>query len=613
MRQENIRNVAIIAHVDHGKTALIKALTGFEGDSTEEEKRRGITIDLSFSHLQNEKTNIAFIDVPGHEKLIKNMIAGAFGFDASLVVIDVNEGIMPQTSEHLQILNLLGVSHIIIALTKSDLATADTIADRSTELTAYLSDFSHLSLQALVPVSIYDDRSITALKQALFALPEVQRREDGLFRYYIDRSFSISGAGAVVTGTVLDGAVKVGDRLSIAEYGKEIQIRNIQVHEEDVQVATASQRAALNIQNPKVTLKKGLLLTRKGFLRGFQTVDVWIEAIAGQEIRHNSTVQFFVGTKQREAKILLYNNEEAIKEGFAKVRFSEKTYLIFDEPFVLSLSGRVIAGGKVINPIDDPMKKRLKLPLLDALRSRDFKQAFEILVSSHKRGFGLISSNQRFGLNHDEALDIAGELQDVFVDEKELVVYPMSIMEVLTLSITEIYDKNQYALLSAKSIALKTKWASEGLVTRILDNMVQHGMLKYENGIYKNATIVIDDIATLILNNIYDKLEAGGVTPEAPYNIYDALDLDRKMGDDALKKLTKSRKVVRLAHNLFVTYESLHALMSHLKQIIRNEGYIEIANFKQHYPDLSRKYLIAYLEYLDRQSGIKKDGNRRIL
>ncbi len=605
--------IGTAGHVDHGKTALIRAMNGFEGDTTKEEKSRGITIDLSFSNIQNEDTNIAFIDVPGHEKLVKNMIAGAFGFDASLVVVDVNEGIMPQTREHLEILNLLGVPNIIIAMTKCDLADQQTIDGRQMELEQYISGFSHLNLYEIVPVSIYDESSIDRLKDILFSLPEIEHQENGLFRYYIDRSFTIAGAGSVVTGTVLDGSVKVGDKLIVAELGREVQVRNIQVHEQDVEVATASQRTALNLQSNKLSLHKGQLLTRKGYLRGFHTIDVWLEAISGHDIRHDTTVQFFVGTKQLEAKVLLYNTEDSIREGFAKVRFTEKNFMIFDEPFVLSLSGRVIAGGRVLNPIDDPMKKRDKLPLLEALKTKDLKTAFEILVATHKRGFGLISSNQRFGLSHDEAIDIAHELDDVFVDEKDLVIYPLVIKDELRNSIDAIYTKNQYALLSATSIADKTKWASSSLVETILQEMVENGKLKFENGIYKNANIVIDDIETLVTENIYDRLSTGGITPDAPYNIYDDLDLDRRMGDRALKKLTKARKVIRLAHNLFVTTEALSQMIATMKQIIRNEGYVEISNLKQHFPQLSRKYLISYLEYLDKQGDIKKDGNRRTM
>lgn len=178
--------VGTAGHVDHGKTALITALTGFEGDSLEEEKRRGITINLSFSSMQNKEKNVAFIDVPGHEKLLKNMIAGAFGFDASLVVIDANEGIMPQSKEHLEILNLLHVKNIIIALTKKDLASEAIIEERKVEIIEHFKTLKNLHLVEIIPVSIYEPSSIERLKNALFALPVTPKKSNGLFRYYVD-------------------------------------------------------------------------------------------------------------------------------------------------------------------------------------------------------------------------------------------------------------------------------------------------------------------------------------------------------------------------------------------------------------------------------------------
>jgi selenocysteine-specific elongation factor len=603
--------VGTAGHIDHGKTALIKALSGFEGDTLEEEKRRGITINLSFSNLQNEDTNIAFIDVPGHEKLIKNMIAGAFGFDASMVVIDANEGIMPQTNEHLEILNLLRVQNIIIALTKSDLANKEIIAKKLKQIPKYLENFPNLNLKAIVAVSIYDQNSIENLKKELFSLPTIEKRSNGLFRYYVDRNFSLPGIGSVVTGTVLDGEVSVGDKIFIAEKGVETTIKNIQVHEQDVKKAYTSQRAALNLQNPKNSLKKGLLLSKKGYIRGFNSADVWCESISNHKIKHNTRVIFYVGTKQIEAKILLYENADEIENGFARVQFKDKIFLVFDEPFIISNGGRVVAGGRVLNPINDPIKKKTKLPLLKALKEKDYKNAFKILINSHKKGFGLISSNQRFGLNHDEALAVAKEIEDIFVDEKELVLYPSYTKDELIKTISKIYDKNQYALLSAKSLSLKIKWASESLIDAVLKKMCSDGILVLTDGIYKNANIKIDDMETLIQDKIYDILRKDGITPKAPYNIYDELDIDRKMGDNALKKLTTAKKVVRLAHNLFVTYENLTKLMTSLKNIIKNEGFIDIATFKKHY-NISRKYLIAYLEHLDKYSDIKKDGTKRI-
>ena len=605
--------VGTAGHVDHGKTALITALTGFEGDSLEEEKRRGITINLSFSSMQNEDKNVAFIDVPGHEKLLKNMIAGAFGFDASLVVVDANEGIMPQTKEHLEILNLLHVKNIIIALTKKDLATSEVIEQRNYEITEHLKTLKNLHLVEIIPVSIYEPSTIQTLKKALFALPVTPKKSNGLFRYYVDRSFSIAGAGTVVTGTVLDGTIKVGEKLFAPELEKEFVIRNLQVHDHDVEAAYSSQRTAINLQNAqKSSFEKGALLCKKGFIRGFDVADVWLESIGGHTLKHNSKVILYVGTKQVEARILFYENEEKADKGYAKLQFNHKLFLVHDEPFIICSSGRTIGGGRILNPINDPMKKRVKLELLKALDTKDFKSAFTILVEMHKHGFGLISSNQRFGLNHDEAITIANEMQDVFVDEKGLVLYPMSMKSELEKVIQAIYAKNAYALLSASSLSMKLKWASVSLVESVLQKLCAEGMLDLINGIYKNAQIDIDNIESLIEDKIYDILLKAEFTPDAPYNIYDDLDIDRKMGDDALKRLTRSKKVVRLEHNFFVTTLALSAMMAHLREMMRKENGVDIKAFKEHF-DISRKYLVAYLDYLDNFDDVKKEGNRRVL
>jgi len=605
--------VGTAGHVDHGKTALITALTGFEGDSLEEEKRRGITINLSFSSMQNESKNVAFIDVPGHEKLLKNMISGAFGFDASLVVVDANEGIMPQTKEHLEILNLLHVKNIIVALTKKDLATPEMIEQRIYEVTEYIKSLQNLHLVEIIPVSVYEPSSIQTLKNALFALPIVPKESNGLFRYYVDRSFSIAGAGTVVTGTVLDGTIKVGEKLFAPELEKEFLIRNLQVHDHDVESAFSSQRTAINLQNAqKTSFEKGALLCKKGFIRGFDCADVWIESIGGHLLKHNAKVILYVGTKQVEARILCYETEENLERGFAKLQFNHKLFLVHDEPFIICSSGRTIGGGRVLNPINDPMKKRVKLELLRALNTKDFKTAFTILVDMHKHGFGLISSNQRFGLNHEEAISIAKEMSEVFVDEKGLVLYPMSMQTELKRIIQAIYTKNAYALLSASSLSLKLKWASVAFVEEVLQKLCDEGLLDLVGGIYKNAQIDIANIETLIEDKLYETLFQAEFTPDAPYNIYDELDIDRKMGDDALKGLTHAKKVVRLEHNLFVTTTALSAMMAHLRDIMRKEEGVDIKSFKEHF-NLSRKYLVAYLDYLDNFDDVKKEENKRVL
>ncbi|MDX1809242.1 MAG: selenocysteine-specific translation elongation factor [Sulfurospirillaceae bacterium] len=605
--------VGTAGHVDHGKTALIEALSGFRGDSLEEEKRRGITIDLSFSHLQNDDTNVAFIDVPGHEKLLKNMIAGAFGFDAALVVVDANEGLMPQTIEHLEILNLLHVKNIILALTKNDLASEETLSQREKELRDYIKTLKNLAIFDLLRVSIYDKDSIEKLKTTLFSLPIVEKKSNGLFRYYIDRSFSLAGVGQVVTGTVLDGSIKVGDKIYAPELNQEFKIKNLQVHDTDVQSAFSSQRTAINLQgSPKSPLKRGTLLCKKGFIKGFNTIDVWVEGISGHKIKHDSSLSIFVGTKQVEAKILLLEGVEPIEKGFATLCFKQKLFLVHNEPFILSSSGRTIGGGRVLNPINDPIKKKTKIELLNSLKDDDFKSTFSLLTSIHKRGFGLISSNQRFGLNHEEAIEIANDLDDVFVDEKGLVIYPIGIKTELRESVKKIYEKNQYALLSPASLSLKIKWASISLLHDILSELCDEGFLKLENGIYKNAAVEIKDVGKLMEERIFEILDKSALTPDAPYNIYDDLDIDKQIGDNALKSLTRARKVVRLAHNLFVESKALSQIVAKMREIMTKEGYIDIASFKKHF-EISRKYLVAYLDYLDHFDDVKKQDNRRYL
>lgn len=609
----NYSIVGTAGHVDHGKTALIRALTGFEGDTLEEEKRRGITINLSFSSMQNETTNVAFIDVPGHEKLLKNMISGAFGFDAALVVVDANEGIMPQTKEHLEILNLLHVQYCIVALSKKDLATQATLQERLDELHEYFKHLSHMRLLEIIPTSIYEPSSIEQLRKALYALPLVTKKSNGLFRYYVDRSFSLAGAGTIVTGTVLDGTIKVGEKIYAPELEKEFLIRNLQVHEQDVMSAFSSQRTAINLQSAqKTAFEKGVLLCKKGFIRGFDVADAWIEGIGGHKLKHNAKVILFVGTKQVEARMLFLEGEELMQKGFVKLQFSKPLFLVYDEPFIICASGRTIGGGRILNPINDPMKKRVKLELLKALQSKDFKHAFSLLIHIHRRGFGLISSNQRFGLNHDEALEIAKTIEDIFVDEKGLVLYPLATQKELEAMIRAIYAKNTYALLSANSLSLKLKWASANFIESVLLKLANEGFVAFQNGVYKNPNIDVDNLETLVEDRIYEILSKAIYTPDAPYNIYDDLDIDRLMGDNALKSLTRAKKVIRLEHNLFVTTAHLSALMAKIREIMRCENGIDIASFREHF-EMSRKYLVAYLDYLDQFDDIKKEGNRRFL
>ncbi len=602
--------IGTCGHIDHGKTALIKALNGYEGDTTKEERQRGITIDLSFSNLSNENQNIAFIDVPGHEKLIKNMIAGAFSFDCVMIVVSAAEKIMPQTTEHLQILSLLGVKNAILTITKKDLVQEEELENIIEEIQKYVEEFNFNTLFTIA-VSIYDKDSIEKLRQKLFTLNANTKVEENFFRYYVDRVFSSKGVGTIVTGTVLGKPIKVDDKVFLCDIKKEAKIKNLQVHGEDSQEAQISNRTAINLGGVKTNeIKKGVLISKKGFLRGFNTIDISFKTLKGKELKHNQNYSIFIGSRKIESKILLFNSTTALEDGFAMIKAKEPIFSIYKEKLIIRQANDTIAGAIVLNPVVDPMKKSQKQKLLAALKEENISKAYEILLNAHKKGLGLISSAQRFALSHEEALEYAKNLQNTFIDEKALVLYPISTKEFIKISIKDIYTKNQFALLSNTSISLRMKWASQSFIQTVLEELEKENFLKKDGNLYKNANIKID-FKTSLEETILKRLEKEGLTPTAPYNIYDEMDLDRKTGDDILKALCAKKSVIRLQHNLFIHSKNLSNIIKQMKDIIKKDGYIKISNFKEKYP-LSRKYLITYLDYLDNFSEIKKDGNKRV-
>ena len=602
--------IGTAGHIDHGKTALIQALNGFEGDSTNEEKQRGITIDLSFSNLSQGQRNIAFIDVPGHEKLVKNMIAGAFGFDYVMIVVSAAEGIKPQTVEHIEILNLLGLKEIIVVITKKDLVSAEDLQLKKEEILEFLDGFD-FKIKFMHEVSIFEKESIEKLKTSLFSINNTIKQEENFFRYYVDRVFSPKGIGTVVTGTVLGKKIDLNEKIFLCEAQKETKIKNIQVHNENALEANISNRAALNLQGININqVKRGDLITKKGFVRGFDEIDIYFKCLKDKKLNHNKTYTLFIGAKKVDVKVLLFDSLTQLQEGYATLKCEEKIFSIFGEKLILRNTNDTICGGKVLNPIIDPMKKNQKRKLLEALANNNFKEAYKELLDAHKKGMGVISSAQRFALSHEDAIAFAKDLPDVFIDEKELVVYPMSTKVLIKDFIQKIYTKNSYALLSNASINLRLKWASASFIQVVLDELENEEFLAKEGLLYKNANIK-EDFSKELENIFLERLKQEDIMPTAPYNIYDDLDIDRKLGDDILKSLTAKKQVIRLQHNLFIHFESLNKIVKAMKEIMKEDGFIDISNFKTKF-DLSRKYLITYLDYLDNYSDIKKVENRRV-
>ena len=601
--------LASAGHIDHGKTALIKALNGFEGDSTDEEKRRGITIDLSFSHLEKNGANIAFIDVPGHENLLKTMISGAFGAQGALLVVSSTEGLKAQSLEHIKILEFLGIKKIILCITKCDIASKEQISHSKSASLAELRKYDFDVLKSF-ELSIFDSSSIDELRQFLLALRIENAQNSCLPRYYIDRLFNIKGAGLVATGTLLGSSIELEGKLYDYDAGVELGIRSMQVHDKPVSVANNAQRVAINISSPLAhKIKKGDFISKKGNFRGFKELD----CVFFGSITHGAEVSLCIGTKSINAKASVLSSK---KEGeknesyFITLKLDKEVFASFDERFVLLGGGALLGGGRVLNPISEPLKKRVKIELLTMLLERDFLGAFELLKNTHEKGFGLLCAAQRFGILPSSALKIAKELKNAIIDEDELNVYDASAKESLKDFIRFIISKNELAMFSASSVALKLPWASKMLAQMAIDEMKSE--LDFENGLYFKKGADFSKLKESLEEGILREIERGELAPLAPYNIYDIFECDRKAGDDALKRLTARGAVVRLEHNLFISAKNLDLAKKRLLELIARDGYADVSNAKD-FLNLSRKYTIAYLEALDNDERIEKIENKRVL
>ncbi|WP_281529822.1 selenocysteine-specific translation elongation factor [Campylobacter hominis] len=597
--------IGTAGHIDHGKTALIKALNGFEGDQNPNEKVRKITIDLSFSHLQNKNKNIAFIDVPGHENLVKTMISGAYAFDATLLVVASDDGIMPQTKEHLQILSILGVSKIVLCITKCDLTDTARQKYVENEVRNFVKNFKNLTILKSFFISIKDLSGVSGLREFLFTIEPIKRVDSEILHYYIDRVFSLKGFGTIITGSLISGILRKNEKIYNCDLDKSFIAKNLQIHDENVEIASSPNRVAINLDAKISELEKGQIFSKKGFFRGFNECD----CVFYGEISHKQNVIFCVGSRQIAATALILS--ENGNEKFITFKFEKEIFVKFNEHFVVLASSRVIGGGDILNPVTEPLKKSQKIALLCELKDKNFIKVFEILSSSHKHGFGLISSFQRFDMTHENALKIARNLKNAITDENSLCIYDKSAVGDLKDFIKFIVSKNDRAVISAQSLALKISWASPFLCDLTLNELIKDKILQKNGNLFIKFGADFDEITQSLENKIFEILSCGGIAPIAPYNIYDELEIDRTCGDNAMKKLTKAGKIVRITHNVFLTDQNLQKLIKKMRSIIASHGFVNVSVLKDEL-GISRKFLIAYLEYLDLFDDIKKDGNNRI-
>ena len=410
--------VGTAGHIDHGKTALVKALTGVDADRLKEEKARGITIDLGYAYSDlGGGRQLGFVDVPGHERFVHNMLAGATGIDAALLVVSAAEGIKPQTIEHLQIMDLLGLDRGIVALTKADLADDDQILERMAEVEALLSATS-LGAAEIIPVSATTGRGIEELKSKLLALGESGKAATGFARLAVDRCFVLAGAGVVVTGTVHAGEIKVDDRLLLTPSGLEARVRSLHAQNRAAEIGHAGERCALNLTGSRLSkdaIRRGDWVVGPELHAPTDRPDVRLTLLATEShsLKHWSPVHVHLGSAHVMGRVALLEGDrlEPGATALAQLVLDEKIGALWGDRVVVRnpSATRTIAGGVVIDPFGPPRNRRARRRLVElaALAERDA----EALSSLLRLEAGFVELD-RFGRSRNLRPQEVGRLLD---------------------------------------------------------------------------------------------------------------------------------------------------------------------------------------------------------
>jgi len=533
-------------HIDHGKTALIKALTNIDCDTHKEEQKRGITINLGFSHIDLPSGNsIGIIDVPGHKDFINTMVSGAIGIDFVLLVIAADSGIMPQTTEHLNIIKSLGIEKGIVAITKIDLVDDDLVELAELEIME-LFDTMGLNNFKIVPVSSVSGKGIDVLIETIDNLiPEIKEKNTtGIFRLYIDRLFTIKGIGSIVTGSVLSGQVNVGDDIYLQpEINKKLKVKSIERHGKQEKTAFAGDRAAMNLSGlKKEDFKRGMLVSDK-ILEENELIDVNIKLFENApELKLWSTVLFHAGTFECLAKVHLLEKEKAIagSEIIAQIHLSKKAILFNKDKFIIrnSSDDRTIAGGYIID--NKPLHHRKRTPkLIENLR---------LLKSGFENENNLIELIKIELKKEKSAVLLSYISEKIHQTEEEIIAIIENDTEII------MYKNENQKLLIENSV-------NNNFITQTLDYISEYHKQNYlistginANYLYgkfnlakdKTQKIYIDLLLQkLVKDNIIKKIEGTYIMPDYKINISDEIHKNINWLKNKLKSYTLQLPVLK--------------------------------------------------------------------
>lgn len=629
--------VGTAGHVDHGKTCLIKALSGIDTDRLKEEKKRGITIELGFANLiDTDGVHIGIIDVPGHEKFVKNMLAGIGGIDLVLLVIALDEGVMPQTVEHFEILKMLQIRQGIVVLTKSDTVDSDW-ADMVEEDVRELIKGSFLEQAELIRVSSYTGENIDVLRQKIVTMAKQagrRREEKELFRLPIDRVFTMEGFGTVVTGTLIEGMCEAGEEVMVYPQERLLKIRGVQSHGQKEEKASAGQRTAINLAGiKKEELSRGQVLAYPGSLVNSTMVDATLRLFDStqRKLKNGDRVHLSYGSAQAIGKVILLDCEvvEAGQEALVQIRFDDPICVKRNDKFIIRFYSPVetFGGGTILNPAADK-HKRGQEDIIESLRLKKTGTDMEILeqmVNEESRRF---PEAKDLAAWMDLTVSEAEQMLDTLRNKKKILhlndgsfvgkAYWEKVSELANQvlahfhrenPIVEGMDREELKSRLAERMHLKSGKKAEALMAELEKRKV----ITIQGSIVSVAgfTVSYSDEASQMMTDMENIYKKAGIEVPSTDELVGAYK-DRKQARQVLSELTKKGILVKAGTGVLMHKEHWDRALSVLRDHLASHPQITLGEFR----DLlgtSRKYAVMLLETYDQMKITKKIGDARVL
>ena len=634
---ETIKHVIVgtAGHIDHGKSSLVEALTGTNPDRLEEEKRRGITLDLGFAFLDLDGVRLGLVDVPGHERFVRNMLAGAGGIDLVLLVIAADEGIKPQTREHFEICRLLGIPRGIIAITKSDLVDSDSLELVRLEIEEFV-DGSFLEGAPIVAVSARSGAGLDELKSVLRSAAQAVAVKDATqnFRLPIDRSFAMKGFGTVVTGTLISGAVKLEDEVELYPARKRLRVRGLHSGGKQIERAVAGQRTAVNlagIEHEEIT--RGMVLAPAGLFEATQRVDARVTLLgSAPPLKNRARVHFHQGTAEAIAEVILLNDGggelAAGGSAFAQLRLDTPLLLLPGDRFILRRFSPVVTiGGGTVLDARAPRHKRKDAavaPFLGVLEHGTREEILSALVDAAPRGVTLPEIVARTGWIESETRAAAEKLAIAkrvrMLGSAPIVVAPAAAVTAYAAAIRKAVEAFHRANPLLPGIPKQELRARAGrarveIFDAALGDLVVTRALVVTGDLVAQAgrEISLSTEETRAKELIEREFESAGLTVPGFASVLAKLPVDAPRAQKILQILLREKVLVKISSDLVFHRNTLLKLREMLAKYRKERGArLPITVFKE-LTGITRKYAIPLLEHLDREQVTRRAGDERVI